>query len=123
MGKQIIKVNGGYIQDPSSLEYQKYDLDSEEGSGRNQAGQMLRDRVAVKRKLVCKFPPMKSSEVAELLQAVSDVFMEVEFPDPATDTRQTMIAYVGDRTVPFYTWDFVNDCWIVKEVAFNFIER
>lgn len=123
MGKQILKVNGVFIQDPSSLEYQRYDLDSEEGSGRNQVGEMLRDRVAVKRKLVCKFPPMKSNEVAELLQAVSDVFMEVEFPDPYTNTRQTMICYVGDRTTPFYTWDYINDCWILEEVAFNFIER
>ena len=123
MGKQILKVNGVYIQDPSSMTFSLQDLDSEEGSGRNQLGEMLRDRVATKRKLTCKFPPMKSKEVAELLQAVSGVFMELEFPDPNTNNRETMTVYVGDRTVPFYTWDYINDCWIVSEVAFNFIER
>lgn len=122
MSKKIIKVNGVFIQDPSSLEFQLYDLDSEEGSGRNQKGEMLRDRVAIKRKLVCKFPPMYEDQIAELLQAVSDVFMEVEFPDPSKGTRTTMTCYVGDRTMPMYT--IRKDGRILYEnVNFNFIER
>lgn len=122
MSKTILKVNGVFIQDPSSLEFQLYDLDSEEGSGRNQQGLMLRDRIASKRKLVCKFPPMYANETAELLQAVSGVFMEVEFPDPSKGTRATMTCYVGDRTMPMYT--IRKDGRILYEnVNFNFIER
>lgn len=121
MSKKIIKVNGVFIQDPSSLEFQLYDLDSEEGSGRNQKGEMLRDRVAIKRKLVCKFPPMYEDQIAELLQAVSDVFMEVEFPDPSKGTRTTMTCYVGDRTMPAYT--VRNGKVLYENVNFNFIER
>lgn len=50
----VIKINGvGF--NPSSLEFQVYDLDGEEGSGRNQNGEMFRDRKAVKRKIVCTF--------------------------------------------------------------------
>lgn len=123
MAKRILKVNGVFIQDPSSLEYQRYDLDSEAGSGRNQQGLMLRDRVAVKRKLVCKFPPMYENEVRELLQAVNDVFFTVEFPDPYTGTRQTMTCYAGDRTVPLYTYDYKKGMYLCENVAFNFIER
>lgn len=122
MGKQILKVNGIFIQDPSSLQYSLQDLDSEEGSGRNQLGEMLRDRVAVKRKLTCKFPPMYMDEVSELLQAVQDQFFEIEFPDMFTGKRETMTAYVGDRTAPIYT--IREDGRILcEEVAFNFIER
>ena len=118
----ILKVNGVFIKDPSSLEFQLYDLDSEEGSGRNQQGDMLRDRIATKRKLVCQFPPMFQEETAELLQAVNGVFMEVEFPDPSLGTRTTMTCYVGDRTMPMYT--IRKDGKILyQNVNFNFIER
>ena len=123
MAKRILKVNGNYIQDPSSLEYQRYDMDSEEGSGRNQQGLMLRDRVAVKRKLVCKFPPMYEDQAKELLQAVKDVFFEIEFPDPYEGKRVTMIAYVGDRTVPLYTYDYKREMYLCENVSFNIIER
>ena len=123
MGKRILKVNGVFIQDPSSLEYQRYDLDSEEGSGRNQKGLMFRDRVGVKRKLVCKFPPMYENEVSALLKAVQDQFFEVEFPDPYEGGRATMTAYVGDRSVPLYTYDYKKNMYLCEGVSFNFIER
>ena len=123
MAKRILKVNGVFIQDPSSLEFQMYDLDSEDGSGRNQQGMMLRDRVAVKRKLVCKFPPMYENEAKVLLNAVKDMFFTVEYPDPYTGKRETMTAYAGDRTVPLYTYDYKKGMYLCTSVAFNIIER
>ena len=123
MAKRILKVNGVFIQDPSSLEYQRYDMDSEQGSGRNQQGLMLRDRVAVKVKLVCKFPPMYEDEASALLKAVKDTFMQVEYPDPYEGTRRTMTAYVGDRSVPLYTYDWNKGKYLCEGISFNFIER
>jgi hypothetical protein len=123
MAKRILKVNGVFIQDPSSLDFQLYDLDSEEGSGRNQLGMMLRDRVATKRKLVCKFPPMYEDEARVLLNAVKDMFFTVEYPDPTTGKRETMTAYVGDRTMPVYTYDYKKNMYLYSSVAFNIIER
>ena len=123
MAKRILKVNGVFIQDPSSMEYQRYDLDSEEGSGRNQAGEMFRDRVAVKRKLVCQFPPMHDDEISALLQAVKDEFMALEFPDPYLGMRDVMQCYVGDRTMPAYTYDYKKGMYLWEGLSMNFIER
>lgn len=123
MAKRILKVNGVFIQDPSSMEYQRYDLDSEEGSGRNQLGEMLRDRVAIKRKLVCKFPPMLDNEISALLQAVNNEFITLEFPDPYTGKRETMTCYVGDRTAPAYTYNYIEEMYLWEGLNMNFIER
>lgn len=121
MSKTILKVNGVWIQDPSSLEYQRYDLDSEEGSGRNQRGEMFRDRVAVKVKLVCKFPPLYQEDMATLLQSVKDQFFTLEYPDAYEGTRKTITAYVGDRTLPMYTVRNGKVLW--EGLSMNFIER
>jgi hypothetical protein len=122
MSKTILKVNGEYIQDPSSLEYQRYDLDSEDGSGRNQKGLMFRDRVAVKVKLVCKFPPLHWDEVSELLHAVNGQFFTLEYPDAYEGTTKEITAYVGDRTAPMYTVKPNGDI-LWEGLSMNFIER
>lgn len=121
MAKSILKVNGVFIQDPSSLEYQRYDMDSEEGSGRNQQGLMLRDRVATKVKLVCKFPPMKGADLSVLMQAIDDVFFTVEYPDAYTGARKTITCYAGDQTAPMYT--IKNGVVLWEGFNVNFIER
>lgn len=118
----ILKVNGKWIHDPQTLEYQRYDLDREEGSGRDQNGDMFRDRATTKIKLVCTFPPMTDIEMAALLQAVSPVFIEVEYPDAYTGTRKTMTAYVGDRSAPMYYKDRTGK-WRYQAMSMNFIER
>ena len=121
MSKTILKVNGVFIQDPSSMEYQRYDLDSEEGSGRNQQGLMLRDRVATKVKLVCKFPPLKSKDLSILMKAIDDVFFTLEYPDAYTGERRSMKCYAGDRTAPMYTCHTGEILW--EGFSVNFIER
>lgn len=118
---EVLKINGTWVHDPSSMEYALQDLDSEEGAGRNQKGEMFRDRVATKRKLTCKWPPMGAAEMSTLLTAMDDTFFEVEFPDARTGQRKTMIAYVGDRTAPMYT--LYNGEWLWSGLSANFIER
>lgn len=119
----ILKVNGVSIQDPQTLEFQLYDLDSEEGSGRNQNGDMFRDRKAIKRKIVCKFPPLKNSEMKILLEAVEPMFFELEYPDARTGGNRIMTCYVGDRTTPIYRKDPFTNEWIWQGVSINFIEK
>jgi hypothetical protein len=70
----ILQINNFNIADPKTLTWDIYDLDSEDGAGRNQEGQMFRDRVAVKRKLNCTWPPMEPLAMATLLQAMDSVF-------------------------------------------------
>lgn len=118
----VIKINGvGF--NPSSLEFQIYDLDSEEGSGRNQSGDMFRDRKAVKRKIVCTFVGLSSAEMSSILNAVTPVFFSLEYPDPKDNARKTITAYVGDRTAPMYKYDPVKQQWIWETLSLNFIEK
>lgn len=119
----ILKVNGVAIKNPTSLQYDRYDLDSEEGSGRNQDGLMFRDRKAIKVKLVCNFPPMNDSEISKLLEAVEPEFIELEYPDARYGKRLTKTFYVGDRTAPVFIYDDILDKWIWESLSMNFIER
>ena len=119
----VLKINGVQIKSPMNLDYQRYDLDSEEGSGRNQDGLLFRDRKAVKVKLSCEFPPMNDKEMSELLEAVEPVFFELEYPDARYGTRKTITAYVGDRSVPVHIFDKATNQWIWGALQMNFIER
>ena len=62
----ILKINMIDIADPQKLTWDIYDLDSEDGAGRNQEGLMFRDRVAVKRKINCTWPPMEPMDMSPL---------------------------------------------------------
>lgn len=117
----VLKIEGAWISDPSSMEYGLQDLDSEDGAGRNQMGLMFRDRVAVKRKLTCKWPPLDADSMSTLLKAMDKVFFTIEFPDARTGKRETMTAYVGDRTAPMYTMH--GGKWLWSGLSANFIER
>lgn len=108
------------LPNPSELQYERYDVDAD-GTGRNQSGTMFRDRVAIKRKITCKWPPMEAAEMAVLLQAVSDQFFILRFPDAYQGEYSTMNCYVGDRAAPAYK--LVDGKWLWTELSMNFIER
>ncbi len=96
------------------------DIDSAQ-SGRNQEGDMLRDRVATKVKWQLTFPPLSRAMMAALLAAISNETFEFTYPDPrkATGTT-TSTCYVGDRTVPVYSLADGMPMW--KNVSFSVIE-
>lgn len=97
----MIKINGVAIATPKIYEATVSDLDGE--SNRNAAGQLIRDRIAVKRKLNLEWGPLSQSEIAPILNAVSGVFFTVTFPDPQLGII-TKTMYVGDRTAPAYQY-------------------
>lgn len=115
-------MNGVAIATPQTCKPSIYDIDAEEGSGRNQLGTMFRDRVAVKRKLECTWAPLTSAELAQLLSAVEEEFVTLTYPDMKTGAMRTMTCYVGDRTADMYCI-YENGQALYKSVAFNFIER
>lgn len=123
MSKTMLKVNGAYIEDPMTMEWGLQDLDSEDGSGRNQSGTMLRDRKAKKRKLTCTYPPMDIDRMATLLQAVDDVFFTLEYLDAHDGTRRSGTFYVGDRTTPLLFKDRFTKKWMWNTLSMNFIEK
>jgi hypothetical protein len=114
----MLKVNGVTIAAPSVYEATIQDLDGE--TNRVAAGYMVRDRIAVKRKLNLEWPPLSQGEISTLLNAVSSVFFTVTFPDPQLGMI-TKTMYVGDRTAPAYVYINGEVKW--SSLKMNFIEK
>lgn len=111
--------------DPSKIKHDIYDLDAGNTTGRNLAGEMLRDRVAVKEKLNMEFPPMVADDYYAMLNLIKDQFFDVQYYSPFTGGKRVATMYVGDREgEPYYDYDVndhENNMW--TNVKFNFIER
>lgn len=115
----MLKINGVVIATPRKFEVTISDLDGE--SNRNAQGDLMRDRIAIKRKLNCEWPALSDIECSALLKAVSSVFFSVEFPDPMEGTLVTRTMYVGDRTAPAYSYIYREVLW--NGIKMNLIER
>lgn len=115
----MLKINNVSITSPSVFQVDIQDIDGE--SNRNAKGELLRDRIAVKRKLNCEWPPLTAEESSTLLNAVSGVFFNVYYPDPMTGNFETKTMYVGDRSVPAL---YIKDGKVLwKGLKMNFIEK
>lgn len=115
----MLKINNVSITSPSVFQVDIQDIDGE--SNRNAKGDLLRDRIAVKRKLNCEWPPLTAEECSTLLNAVSGVFFNVYYPDPMTGNFETKTMYVGDRSIPAL---FIKDGKVFwKSLKMNFIEK
>lgn len=116
----MLKVNGVDITTPKSYQPSLNDIDGE--TNRNANGDMLRDRIATKRKLEMEWGPLSQDEISTLLTAVQDTFFDVTFPDPK-DGIITKTMYVGDRTAPAYLFDEESQEAKWKGLKMNFIEK
>lgn len=116
----MLKINGVAIATPKTFEVTISDLDGE--SNRNTNGDLIRDRIAVKRKLNCEWPPLTQDKCSTLLKAVKDVFFQVTYPDPM-DGVITKTMYVGDRTAPAYFYNTKTKEVEWQGLKMNFIER
>lgn len=115
------KVCGTDIPEPAhgGFSVSIQDVDSA-STGRGADGNMIRDRVGVKRKINLKFPPLDTSQMNALLDAVKDVSFSVTCVDPQDGTH-TGDYYVGDRSAPIYkTNNSGVELW--EGVSFNLIE-
>ncbi|WP_044736130.1 DUF6711 family protein [Geobacillus kaustophilus] len=115
----MLKVNGVSIPTPKSFKVNILDLDGE--SNRNAKGELIRDRIAVKRKLECEWAPLTMSQISTILNAVKDVYFQVEYPDPMAGATITKTFYVGDRTAPMYK--NVNGEILWQGLQMDFIEK
>lgn len=115
----MLKINATTIATPKSLKVSISDLDGE--TNRNAKGNLIRDRIAVKRKISCEWAPLNMNEVSALLQAVQNVFFAVEYPDPMEGSLQTKTFYVGDRTMPLYREK--SGIYLWEGLSMDFIEK
>lgn len=114
----MISINGVKIATPKTYEATVSDIDGE--TNRNANGELVRDRIAVKRKLNLEWGPLTQNEIQILLSAVSSVFFTVTFPDPQLG-MVTKTMYVGDRTAPAY--QYINGEVKWQGLKMNFIEK
>ena len=114
----MLNINGVAVVSPKPYEVLLGDIDGE--TNRNANADVVRDRIATKRKINLEWGPLTQSEISKLLTSVSDVFFTATFIDPQLGvTKKTF--YVGDRTDPDYS--YVNGEIQWKGLKMNFIEK
>ena len=117
----MLKINGVAVPTPKVLKVDISDIDGE--TSRNAKGDLLRDRIAVKRKLNCEWAPLTMEEISTLLKAVKAVYFTVEYPDPMEGAFITKTFYVGDRSMPMYWYDKAKNRYLWQGLTMNFIEK
>ena len=121
---KITRDNGNVIVLPYPQEYTPdiYDVDAST-TGRNAAGTMIRDRVAVKHKFNYKFPPLSQADATEILNAVRDSSFTLTTASPETGAKTNYRVYVGDRSLPVYWMPNHNmNSWLYETLTLNLIE-
>lgn len=96
-----VSVSGDYqkVPTPQTYGWSVEDLDSEEGTGRNNAtGEMFRDRVATKRKLSFTWPPLSISETSRLLKSLKPEFISVKYLDAEEGDYIIKTFYAGPKS-------------------------
>ena len=111
------------VADPMSLQWTLSDLDSEDGSGRNQMGETFRDRIAQKRELSCSWGALEGTDMSSLLSCINDNFFEVEYPDALTGARKTGTFYVSSKQAPMYSYDAAAGKWLWNGMSATLTER
>ncbi len=95
-----LKFNNTKVSSPKSFSVTIIDLDDGNTTVRTADGMLHRDRIAVKRQIEISWPAMNQSDTATILQAMSNLFFEVYYPDPQEGTYVTKTFYVGNRPCP-----------------------
>ncbi|MCG7406786.1 hypothetical protein MH117_05090 [Paenibacillus sp. ACRRX] len=106
------------IPTPSDFQVGIQDISKAE---RNARGSMIIERIATKRKLEIGWRYLTDQQLKQLLNAVSPVFFQVDYPDPQTGGQRQGTFYAGDRTVG--AMDYIDSKIRWKEIKFNVIER
>ncbi len=91
----VFKINGVDITPYiafGGLQWQRADIDGE-NAGRMLNGDMVRDRVAIKIRWDVTCRPLKSEEIATVLQLVEPEYVSVQYTDPATNSTKTNMFY------------------------------
>lgn len=92
-------IDGVKVPTPQTYSWSLEDLDSAEGTGRNNAtGEMFRDRVSTKRKLGFTWPPLSVDDTSRLLKALEPEFISVRYFDARDGAERTATFYAGPQS-------------------------
>jgi hypothetical protein len=118
----VLVINGVTISpDPNQFQWVLTDLSSD-NSGRSASGTMMKDRIAQKVKISPQWAFLTQAQALTLLQALNaNIFFTVTYPDPLQGTTVTNTFYVGDRTVPMFSYQNGVAGW--ENIAFDLIQE
>jgi hypothetical protein len=113
----LITIDGTAILTPQKFSVVISDLDGE--TNRNVKGELVRDRIAVKRKLSLQYQPLTTAQISSVLSVIQNTFFSCTFLDPLVGGNYTGTFYVGDRTAPLYNTS--QGLW--ESITMDFIEK
>lgn len=116
----LLTIGGVAQRTPKKMKVTINDMDGE--STRNANGDLIRDRIGVKRKIDFDFPPLTQAEISTLLNAVAPVFFTVTYQDPVLGMT-TKTFYVGDRSAPILKYGNGTTQLLWEGLDMNFIEK
>ena len=119
VSRTLLKVNGVFIPDPSSLQWGIQSV-SDQNAGRTTDGKMHVNLITRKRKLELEWHGVSFAVTSEILQAVNPETFSVTYHDALTNSNLTKTFYVGDRTAMVYSYS--DGYKRYQNVAFNIIE-
>lgn len=90
----VLTVGGAGVPSPSEMKVTVLEIGS--GDVRSASGALVKDVVAVKRKLNLRWAHLTPVELGNLLGAVSGAFFEAEYPDPVSMAARTAVFRAGD---------------------------
>lgn len=114
-----MKINDVVIKTPAALKLTLADIDGE--SYRNAKGEIIRDRIAVKRNLDLSWGALTTAEISTLLNSVTATFFSVTYMDALAGAEITKTFYVGDRSAPVYS--LVNGKELWSGLSMSFAEK
>lgn len=97
-----LKINNVTMPAPKKFGIERNKLWSQ-NAGRLDNGYFVGDLIAIKRKLIVEWPPLKGSDAQTVITAVSQGYASISFPDES-GTTQTGDFYFGDQTGEAYSW-------------------
>ena len=115
----VLTVNGAEIPTPSELQVSIFEIGS--GEMRTISGNLVSDRVAVKRKLSLRWAHLTPVELGSLLGKISDAFFEVTYPDPMDAADRAITCRCGESTAGVLQIRAGQPVWV--DVRMEWIER
>lgn len=115
----VLKVNGETIPSPTEMKITLVEVGS--GDVRSASGALVRDVLAVKRRLTLRWAHVAQAELSELLGAVSGTAFQAEYPDPVTRSTRTAMFRAGDVSAGVLRMADGIPIW--TDVSMEWIER
>lgn len=114
----MLKIDGVLIPTPVDFDVGIFELSKAE---RNTKGTMIKERIAIKRKIELGWEFLSPEEQQQILALVSRDFFSVDYPDPRTGNHRTGTFYAGDIANKGNIYKNGRMQW--RDLKFNVIER